>query len=60
MNIKKRVKVNQPEEYQKLQEKIQENNSQQNEPKSIQFLLWMDDLMDKPVQHLLKIRNRFK
>jgi len=58
MNIKKRLKFDQPDEYQKLKEQYTKNKNHQQDNYFILFILWLDKLLDKPIKKLLKLRKR--
>jgi len=61
MKIKERLEVNQSEEYYKLKEQLDEKKDfRQRNNKFMMFLLYIDDLLDRPVQKLLQLRKKVK
>ena len=61
MKIKERLEVNQPEEYDRLKEQLDEKKDfRQRDNKFMMFLLYIDGLLDIPVQKLLKLREKVK
>jgi len=60
MNIKNRLQVEQPEEYQKLKKQFTKLSDSQQENHFIVFILWLDKLLDRPIKKLLNLRKRAK
>ena len=61
MKIKERLEVNQPEEYCKLKEQLDEKKDfRKRDNKFMMVLLYIDSLLDKPIKKLLHLREKVK
>jgi len=61
MKIKNCLEVNQPEGYDKLKEQLDEKKDfRKRNNKIMMFLLYIDGLLDRPVQKLLQLREKVK